>query len=123
MPSSPLVRVAYALLVLATFAAFFLTQRLKGSYPVVGRVGYPRYMSPNGDGRLDTATFRFQLPRRDSVEVSVVDDAGEVVRRLAPVRERPAGVYFETWDGRTDAGGRAPDGGYHLRVVLASQGR
>ena len=44
----------FALLVVATAAAFFVTQRLKRETPVVKRISFGAYVSPNGDGRKDT---------------------------------------------------------------------
>ena len=55
--SSLLARGVFVLLALATVAAFFITQRLKTSDPVVDRLAIPLVISPNGDGRKDTAEF------------------------------------------------------------------
>lgn len=124
MPSSLLVRATFGLLVLATFAAFFVTQRLKRSTPVVERVCCARVFSPNGDGVKDAAALRFDLPRGDDVTVSVVDGRGDEVRRLADDRRLPVGgPHRFSWDGRTGAGRVAPDGAYRLRVTLRRQGR
>ena len=92
-----LARVVFALLVLATVGAFFVTQRLKRSEPLVQRIRLPLYISPNGDGRKDTAPFSFELPKGDDVTVSIVNSNGDDVRRvvdsrqLAPrVRQQPS---------------------------------
>ena len=63
--SSALARVVFLLLVAATVGAFFVTQRLKRSGPVVKRLATPLYISPNGDGRKDTARITFTLPKTD----------------------------------------------------------
>jgi FlgD Ig-like domain len=124
VPSSILVRVAFGLLVVATVGAFFVTQRVKRSTPVVQRVFFPKYVSPNGDGRKDTVPMRFDLPESDRVTVTVVNEAGDDVRTLADDRFlRKGGPHTFTWDGRTDDGVVVPDGRYRLRVTLRSEGR
>src|SRR3954453_11925180 len=76
--------VVFVLLVVATVAAFFVTQRLKRSAPVIRHVMMPLYISPNGDGRKDSAVIRFRLPKaHDRVTVSMGDANGAEVRRLA----------------------------------------
>jgi N,N-dimethylformamidase beta subunit-like protein len=114
----------FAGLVVATFAAFFVTTRLKRAAPVIEQLTFRRSFSPNGDGRFDTAVFAFRLRRSDEVTVSMVTRDGDQVRTLAEdvFLERGARHGFR-WDGRTDAGRVAPDGEYHLRVGLRNQGR
>ena len=121
--SSLLVRVVFGLLVVATLAAFFVTQRLKSAEPIVSRVYYQPWVSPNGDGRKDVVRMRFRLPRSDRVTVSVVDDGGDEVRRLADDRVLGARTHYFHWNGRGEDGRRAPEGEYRLRVSLRSQGR
>ena len=123
MSSSALARVVFALLVAATGAAFFVTQRLKTSDPVVKRLALQRFFSPNGDGRKERAGISFQLPKGDRVTVDVVDDDGDRVRRLWDGRRLRAGTHALSWNGRAD-GGRLPDDGtYYVRVSLREQGR
>ena len=46
------------------------------------------------------------------------------VRRLVAAQDlRPGGPLRLSWDGRDEAGARAPDGIYHVRVGLRRQGR
>src|SRR4051812_33393235 len=116
--SRPWVRVFFVLLALATVGAFVLTQKLKRSTPVVERVFFPRYISPNGDHRKDTATIRFDTRKRDYVTVSIVDESGNEVRRLANERRLRRGTHVFVWNGREDSGRIAPDGDYRLRVTL-----
>lgn len=123
MAAPLLVRVVFGLLVVATAGAFFATQRIKREEPVVQRVFFGPYVSPNGDGRKDTLRMRFDLPHSDDVTVSVVDEAGDEVRRLLDDARRPRGTAVVLWDGRTNDGTVAPDGKYRLRVTLRSEGR
>src|SRR3954470_12620954 len=115
--------IAFALLVVATVGAFFVTQRLKRSSAVVRHVALPLYISPNGDGRKDTAVIRFRLPKADDrVTVSMVDANGDEVRRLAD-RRLGKGRHRFMWNGRDSSAAILPNGFYYLRVVLSAQAR
>ena len=126
-PGSPLslfARAAFVLLLVASFAAFFVAQRLKSAPQVARITELTRQFSPNGDGRLDTARFRLKIARDDDLTATVVDAEGTDVKRIATdvsVRE-DIPVTLE-WDGTTDAGGTAADGFYNLRVSLRHGGR
>ena len=127
---------AFAMLVAATIGAFFVTQHLKVTTPLVQ--GYPSFVPavidpvhPVRCGKYDTgsATISFYLQHRsDNVIVSVVSDqTGVAVDTLANGRymrkgvRHPDGVFH--WNGRESSGQVAPDGTYHLRVALIHQGR
>jgi len=119
-----LARAAFGLLVVATFSAFFVAQRLKSAPAVVDPGKIPRFFSPNGDGERDVANVSFRLRDADDVTVDVVDDDDGRVRRLAAGRAaRPFKPVRLRWDGRTDDAARAPDGRYRLRVALRRAGR
>ena len=112
-------RVVFVVLVGATFAAFFVAQRLKGAPPVVRVTKVAKFFSPNGDGVRDRNEIHLRLKQADDVTVSIVDSGGDEVRRLvANVRAQPYRPLNLSWDGRTDAGSVAPDGGYRLRIAL-----
>src|SRR5207248_2664819 len=121
--SAALARAVFALLVLATVAAFFVTQRLKSGQPVVKRLALQRYFSPNGDGRKDRARISFFLPKGDLVTVDVVDGEGDRVRRMVDGRSLRRGRHVYSWNGRADDGTVPPDGTYYVRVTLRRQGR
>jgi hypothetical protein len=113
----------FAALVVATFAAFLVAQRLKSEPSVVQRVMGARVFSPNRDSRFDRMRISFTLSESDDVRATVVDEEGEVVATveedLHVARWRQQRV---TWDGRTDEGRRAPDGRYRVRLTLERQG-
>ena len=114
----------YAALVAATFGAFFVAQRLKASPAVVGEFRRTPFFSPNGDGRFDRATVRFELRKRDRVTLAVVDADGDEVRELIGGRAfLPYREIRARWDGRNDDGERVPDGVYRYRITLPDQGR
>ena len=113
----------FAVLVVATFAAFFVAQRLKNSPTLLQEFRADPVLSPNQDGRKDRARVRFLLKRADTVTIAVVDRDGDEVRELLST-ETPA--YREvraTWDGRDDDGERVADGIYRYRIALQEQGR
>jgi flagellar hook assembly protein FlgD len=116
--------VVFGVLVVATFGAFFLAQRLKNAPSVVQQFKLTPFFSPNHDGRFDRAYVTFKLKRGDHVTVSVVDHRGDEVRVLADDRKiaayRPARFG---WDGLADDGARASDGSYRIRLTLRNQGR
>jgi hypothetical protein len=115
---------AFALLVVATFAAFFVAQRLKASPAVVGEFRRTPFFSPNSDGRFDRATVRFEIRERDRVTLAVVDADGDEVRELMGGRTvLPYREVRARWDGRDDDGERVQDGTYRYRITLPDQGR
>ena len=67
---------------------------------------------PNGDGRLDVATVRYDLDKAARVTVEVVGDG--LVEKFR-VGRKSAGEHRWRWDGRID-GEVAPDGIYQVRV-------
>ena len=133
--SASLAGVVFALLVLATLAAFAWSQRLKRDPLVLDKVSFvgfpvlhPKHpvhsFTPNGDCRYDRVRIRFRITRSDDGTVQVVKPGGRVVITLA--RDRFLKRYhFHTfyWDGRSRGGGIAPPGRYKLRVKLLGQDR
>ena len=119
-----LARAVFVVLVGATFAAFFAAQRIKGEAAVAKVRSLERVFSPNGDGARDVAEFRVTLREPGRISVDVVDGSGNAVRRLADdASVTPPSALALRWDGRTDAGIRAPDGRYRMRVTLRREGR
>jgi hypothetical protein len=117
-------RIAFALLVGATFAAFFVAQELKSTPPLVQDLKVTPFFSPNRDGRFDRAHASFVLKRTDDVTVTVLDHDGDVVRELADNRHLPVGRRMNiVWDGRNADGRMLPDGIYRIRASLRRQAR
>jgi hypothetical protein len=124
---------AFAALAVGTVGAFFVTQHLKVSTPLIA--GFPKptpaVISPNGNGCAGSrrmARFSFYLLHRaDDVAVYVVDPSGTIIRTLASGRHMRRGVRIPdglfAWDGREDNGRVAPDGTYYFRVALLHQNR
>jgi hypothetical protein len=143
--TDPLARVVFALLVVACFVAFFVTQRLKHTPTVIQRVELTPRFSPSPRGHIKHEAISFKLTRADAVTVMVIDSAGNIVATLVQNRPVPRYKQFSLrWNGRrgtahrfgtitTEAGrtilvpvtvGRlAPPGDYHVRVILRQQQR
>jgi len=120
--------VVFALLVLATIAAFAWSQRLKRDPLVLDRVTFgtaaSRSFTPNDDCRFDKIRIRFRTTISDTGDVQVVKPGGRLIVTLA--RDTFLKRYsFHTfyWDGRTRNDGTAPPGRYKLRVKLLGQDR
>lgn len=134
----------FALLVLATVAAFAYAQHVKRAPLVLDRatfVAVPnpnpnparerlepkepvRSFTPNDDCRFDRVRIRFRITRSDDGTVQVIKPGGRVVYTLARdefLKRYRYHTYY--WDGRQRGGGTAPPGRYKLRVKLLGQDR
>ena len=130
MPLRPasLAALVFALLVVATVAAFAWSQHLKRDPLVLDRVtfGTPasRAFTPNGDCRLDRIRIRFRMTRSDRAHVQVIRPGGRLIVTLARDRFLKRYTFFTFyWDGRRRGGGRAEPGRYKLRVKMLSEDR
>ena len=121
----PLVRAVFAVMVVATIAAFFLTQQLKGDFPLVIRFAtMPAHFSPNGDDVRDSTEVGFDLSEPASVSFMVVDAEGTEVRRIVSDRRLAGDAKHRfTWDGTDDDGNVVADGTYRMRVVRRDESR
>jgi hypothetical protein len=128
MPSARSGYAIVAVLLIAAAGAFLRAEQLKLTLSPVARPAPPQHFSPvcTGNPRCQTeADLRFTLRAGQRIELAIVDSSGGVVRTLTPAGGtlHGKGVVTETWDGNTDAGGRAPDGAYRLRVTLPASGK
>jgi hypothetical protein len=135
----------FALLVIACFIAFFITQRVKHTPTAVQRFELTSSFTPGSSGSGGEEHISFKLAKADRVTVAIVNSAGNTVATL--VREHPVARYkqfYLRWNGRTgtahryetrhtargstilvplNEGPRARNGEYRVRVSLRSQGR
>jgi len=140
-----LARVVFALLVVACFAAFFLTQRLKHTPTAVQRFERTPSFSPSAPAPANLEQISFKLARADEVTVTIIDSRGDLVATL--VRDWPVPRYKQfslRWNGRRggarryghmrtpsgrtvlvpeNAGALAPAGEYRVEVALRRQHR
>lgn len=126
----------FALLVIATLAAFAWSQRVKRDPLVLDRTSFAavprlhpkappvRGFTPNGDCRYDRVRIRFRTTQTDRGTVQVIKPGGRLIVTLA--RDTYLKRYhFHTyyWNGRSREDGIAPAGRYKLRVKLLGQDR
>ncbi|HEY5199210.1 MAG TPA: hypothetical protein VIJ51_19485 [Solirubrobacteraceae bacterium] len=115
-------RAVFGLLVVATFAAFFVTQRLKHSPTLVqAATAVPYIYQAKGHRK---ALISFKIKRADDVTVTVVGANGDDIDTLASEVHMQA--YLQRsfrWRGLTASGRRAPFGLYRIRVRLRDAGR
>jgi hypothetical protein len=116
-PGDPLGRIVFAVLVVACFGAFFLTQRLKHTPTVVQSPKLAPYFSPYPGGHVPLEAISFKLASADRVTVTIIDSQGNSVATL--LREFPVPRYKTLslrWNGR-----RGVAHGY--TVLLSESGR
>jgi FlgD Ig-like domain len=132
---------AFAVLVVATVAAFFITQHLKvatpllagfprpvpaGINPVSGTNCYDPAVGKTVDYRQMSISF-YLLNQSDNIDVWVVDRNGRRVATLATGTFMPGGGHpvrkLFRWNGFESDGALAPDGVYYVRVHLVHQAR
>src|SRR5690348_7025422 len=109
-------------LLVATAAAFAITERLKLTPSPIAGTRVSETFSPLCRCASGSASVRFRLRRGGLVDVDVVDRRGTVVRRLAARRFRAGWLSFR-WFGRDLSGLVSPDGEYQIRVGLPSEHR
>jgi flagellar hook assembly protein FlgD len=80
----------------------------------------PSPFSPNGNGVKDATHVTVALPDAETVAMTVRDHAGMVVRGPVRLGQLARGSHTWTWNGKTNRGTRAADGGY--RITAATTG-
>jgi hypothetical protein len=124
-------RWVFAAMVLACFAAFFVTQRLKHTPTLVQRVqiGYSSF-SALGHHKLDPIAFL--TDHDDVITVTIVDSSDRYVATTTdsatgrPARDIAVERYKRirvVWDGRTSSGTLARPGVYQVSVYFAREHR
>ncbi len=135
-----LARVVFAVLVVACFAAFVATQRLKHTPTPVQEFKMDEAFHPT---RVPAATCRgsvpaslvnssvrveylaFKIAQADAVTVEIADSANNrvatIVRDLPVQRYKPLSLCWNGQLGPTESGGVAPPGEYRLLVHLHNQ--
>jgi hypothetical protein len=138
-------RAVFALLVVACFVAFFLTQRLKHTPTAVQMFMLTPLFSPTPAGHIKEERISFRLARADEATVTIEDSAGAQIATLVRRRRLPRYKQFSLrWNGRIGvaraaevqigadgrlsvrpriAGRLAPAGEYRVRVSLRAQRR
>jgi len=108
-------------LLVATAAAFAITERLKLTKSAIYGTSVAKTFSPTCACKNKRADVAFVLRRADTIDVNVVDRHGKEVTFLAAGAPYRRGEAKFRWDGKTSTGKRAPDGGYRVMIHLARQ--
>jgi hypothetical protein len=119
-----LAAVVFALLVVATLAAFAYAQRVKRDPLLLDRVGIGGKKSNSFYPPCNKIKLKFRTTTSNDGTVEVIRPGGEIVSKLARhtfLKRYSFHTYF--WDGRNEDGVLQPSGRYKLRVILEGEGR
>jgi hypothetical protein len=107
-------------LLVATAAAFAITERLKLTKSAVYGTVISTRISPTCGCEFRKASIFFKLRRSDDIAVSVLNARGQEVALLAAQRYARGPVTL-LWNGRNDGNQRVRDGTYRARIHLTGQ--
>jgi hypothetical protein len=116
--------IVFALLVVATVAAFAYAQRVKRDPLLVDRVGIGGKESNSFTPPCQRIKLKFRTTTSNDATVEVIRPGGEVVAELARgtfLKRYSYHTFF--WDGTDEGGALQPAGRYKLRVILEDEGR
>jgi hypothetical protein len=121
-----LAAVVFALLVVATLAAFAYAQRVKRDPQVIDNF---KIAGKNTNGFTPAGPchkrirLKFRTTTSNDATVAVIRPGGTVVRTLAHEFFKRYSYHAYHWDGKNDSGVIQPVGRYRLRVALEDEGR
>jgi len=119
-----LAAVVFALLVVATLAAFAYAQRVKRDPLVIDRVGIGSKKSNSFFPPCDQIKLKFRTTTSNQGTVEVIRPGGEIVAKLAhQTFLKRYSFHSFYWDGKNEAEVLQPSGRYKLRVILEDEGR
>jgi flagellar hook assembly protein FlgD len=110
-------------LLVATAAAFAITERLKLVKSPIYGTRISTVFSPVCGCARGKAVISIKLRHGDRITVSILDRNLEPLRTLASGQRVPRGKSVFRWEGLTDFGDRAPEGTYRVQVHLEGQHR
>lgn len=119
--------VVFALLVVATVAAFAYAQRVKrdpqviDNFKIAGK--HTNAFTPAGPCHT-RIRLKFRTTTSNDATVQIIKPGGALVRTLAEGEFLKRYSYHAFhWDGKDDAGQIQPAGRYRMRVTLEDEGR
>jgi hypothetical protein len=110
-------------LVIATIAAMFVTQRVRRHGLVLDKIKVTETFTPD-DEEGDRAVIRFRLTRAETVDITVLDSNDDEIATV--VEDEPHSDHKLLrfyWNGFEDDGEPAPPGTYSLRIFLEGRHR
>ncbi|HKZ13909.1 MAG TPA: hypothetical protein VJL81_08710 [Solirubrobacterales bacterium] len=121
-----LAAVAFALLVVATLAAFAYAQRVKRDPQVIDKFKIAgkktNAFTPAGPCHK-RVRLKFRTTTSNDAAVEIIKPGGVVVRTLAEEFLKRYSYHAYHWDGKDDAGVIQPVGRYRMRVILEDEER
>ncbi|HTT94712.1 MAG TPA: hypothetical protein VMF55_08560 [Solirubrobacterales bacterium] len=121
-----LAAVVFALLVVATLAAFAYAQRVKRDPQVIDKfkiAGKKTNAFTPGGPCHRRVRLKFRTTTSNDATVQIIKPGGVVVRLLAEEFLKRYSYHTYHWDGKDDAGAIQPVGRYRMRVILADEER
>ncbi len=110
-------------LLVATAAAFAITERLKLEQSPIYGTQISRYLSSTCGCARGRAKILIKLRHRDVITLTIRNSRRGLVDTVVTGSAEPRGVNVFYWSGRTGSGGHARDGTYYVEVHLARQHR
>jgi flagellar hook capping protein FlgD len=110
-------------LLIATAAAFAITERLKLVKSPVTGTHISKVFSPTCSCARGKANISIKLRHGDTVTIEILDSKLRSIRLLVGSQPVPRGRSVFRWDGRTNFGERAPEGVYRVQIHLDRQHR
>jgi flagellar hook assembly protein FlgD len=107
-------------LLVATAAAFAITERLKLTKSAVYGTVISTRISPTCGCQYRRASIFFKLRRSDDITVTVLNSRRQDIALLT-AQHYPRGPVTLTWNGRNDGNRRVRDGTYRVRIHLTGQ--
>ena len=111
-------------LLVATAAAFAITEHLKQIKSPVYGARVSKFLAPTCQCASSKASIRIRLRHDDHVRLTIVDSDNHTVATIARAAQVPKlrpRTFF--WDGTTEDGNLAPDGAYRPEIQLANARR
>lgn len=96
----------------------FIAEAEGGQYYFIGADGFIAGCYPNPVPVDKGATISIYLTETSTIEVSIYDEQGFIVRKLAPQYKQPIGEALIAWDARNDKGEQVAPGRYVIKAVL-----
>ena len=110
-------------LLVATAAAFAITERLKLVKSPITGTHISAVFSPTCGCARKRANISVKFRHRDVVTVSILDSKLKPLRTLVAGQSVPRGRSVFRWEGLTDFGDKAPEGTYRVEIHLDRQHR